>query len=70
MLTMKEPVIESAPLTALDRCDACGAAALVRVHMKATGLELLFCGHHMKKNQAALTEIADFDPNWESNISF
>ena len=31
-------------LTALDRCDSCGAQAYVRVTMK-TG-ELLFCAHH------------------------
>ena len=37
--------LESAyTLTALDRCDSCGAQAYVRVTMK-TG-ELLFCAHH------------------------
>ncbi len=37
--------LDSAPqLTALDRCDSCGAQAYVRVTM-ATG-ELYFCAHH------------------------
>ena len=37
--------LESAyTLTALDRCDSCGAQAYVRVTM-ASG-ELLFCAHH------------------------
>lgn len=34
----------TAPLTAADRCDRCGAQALVRTH-HATG-PLLWCGHH------------------------
>lgn len=33
------------PLTAIDRCDGCGAQAYVRVTMP-TGSELLFCAHH------------------------
>ena len=41
--------VEAAPyvLTALDRCDSCGAQAYVKVTM-ATG-ELLFCAHHGTK---------------------
>jgi hypothetical protein len=31
-------------LTALDRCDSCGAQAYVRATMKSG--ELLFCAHH------------------------
>ena len=31
-------------LTALDRCDACDAQALV--HVKGMAGELMFCGHH------------------------
>jgi len=34
----------AAPLTALDRCDSCGAQAYIRAEL-ATG-ELLFCAHH------------------------
>lgn len=39
-------------LTAQDRCDACSAAAKV----VATFLhgELMFCGHHAKKNEKML----------------
>lgn len=69
MLTMDTQVTDSAPLTALDRCDSCSAAAKVRVHMNESGLELLFCGHHMKKNQDALKNIATFDPNWEQSLN-
>lgn len=50
---------ESAPLTALDRCDApttgaagaripCGAAAQVRVVLPS-GLDLVFCTHHHRE---------------------
>jgi len=35
----------SAPLTAADRCDRCGAQAYVRVRLSSGG-ELLFCNHH------------------------
>lgn len=39
-------------LTAMDRCDRCGAAALVRYDVN--GLELLMCGHHDRDNRDAL----------------
>ena len=35
-------------LTAVDRCDRCGAQAYVRVVLGASGGELLFCGHHAR----------------------
>jgi len=41
------------PLTRLDRCDRCGAAALLRAVL-ATGGELLFCGHHAREHGPAL----------------
>lgn len=41
------------PLTALDRCDRCGAAAYVRATL-TSGLDLLFCGHHWRGNEQAL----------------
>lgn len=44
------------PLTGLDRCDRCGAAALVRVVLREGG-ELLFCGHHGRMHQSALIEV-------------
>ena len=56
------------PLTARDRCDRCSAAAKVRVFMKDSTLELLFCGHHMKQNQSKLKEVSYFNPNWEDAL--
>lgn len=50
-------VAPSAPLTAEDRCDRCGAQAYLRVEL-ATGGELLFCAHHAREHGAALKEIA------------
>jgi hypothetical protein len=46
----------SAPLARPDRCDRCGAAAMVEVTL-ATGGELLFCAHHARKHAARLLEI-------------
>ena len=43
-------------LSALDRCDLCGAQAYVRVTV-ATG-ELLFCGHHATEYKPKLIETA------------
>ena len=43
-------------MTALDRCDACGAQAYVRVQLE-TG-ELLFCAHHARKHADALQKVA------------
>lgn len=42
--TTHNPTVAMAPLSALDRCDSCGAQAYVRATL-ATG-ELLFCAHH------------------------
>ena len=42
-----------AVLTAADRCDRCGARATSRVTF-AGGGELLFCGHHTRRYDAAL----------------
>jgi hypothetical protein len=44
-------------LTAVDRCDRCGARAYVRV-LLPSGLELLFCAHHNRQYASALTKIA------------
>lgn len=46
----------AATLTALDRCDVCGAQAYIKVSL-ATG-ELLFCAHHGKANKEKLEPIA------------
>lgn len=45
-------------LTAMDRCDACGARAWVRAVM--TSSELYFCGHHAAKHLDALWDQALF----------
>lgn len=51
-------------LTALDRCDACGAQAYIRVEV-ANG-ELLFCAHHGRKHQEKLSAIAQ---SWHDESS-
>ena len=45
------------PLTAVDRCDRCGAQAYVRAWLPS-GLELLFCAHHNRQHSSALAKIA------------
>ncbi|WP_220451319.1 DUF7455 domain-containing protein [Nocardioides dongkuii] len=50
-------VATSAPLTAADRCDRCGAQAYLRVELQ-TGGELLFCAHHAREHGDKLKEIA------------
>jgi N-acetylmuramic acid 6-phosphate (MurNAc-6-P) etherase len=52
-LEVIEPDLAREPLTLSDRCDSCAAQAFVAAIM-TTGLELLFCGHHYRKNEAAL----------------
>ena len=49
--------IAASPLTAVDRCDRCGAQAYVRTTM-LSGSELLFCAHHWHDNESKLREIA------------
>jgi hypothetical protein len=50
-------------LLATDRCDSCGAQALIRVTF-LTGM-LLFCRHHARKNHEALARqaVSFFDPD-------
>jgi hypothetical protein len=50
-------VAPSTPLTAVDRCDRCGAQAYLRVEL-AGGGELLFCAHHGREHGDKLREIA------------
>lgn len=45
------------PITALERCDSCGAQSYVRVMLN--GSELLFCGHHAKRHEAKLRPLAE-----------
>ena len=58
MTTTTPPAIhdtapDTAPLTAHDRCDRCGAQAYVRATLPA-GTELLFCGHHGNAHRPSL----------------
>lgn len=52
---MSTTVAEPLTLTAQDRCDRCGAAAQARAEL-VSGLELLFCRHHLRENQDKLLE--------------
>ena len=54
---MDTAVAPSAALSAVDRCDRCGAQAYVRVHLP-TGGELLFCAHHGREHGDKLREMA------------
>lgn len=45
-------------LTAIDRCDRCGAQAYLRVHLKGGG-ELMFCAHHAREHSDKLSEVAE-----------
>ena len=54
---MTTAVAPSSPLTAVDRCDRCGAQAYLRVEL-AGGGELLFCAHHAREHGDRLREIA------------
>lgn len=45
-----------AALTALDRCDRCGAQAYVRVILGSG--DLLFCAHHGREFEPKLREVA------------
>ena len=47
----------AAPLTAVDRCDRCGAQAYLRVLLQSGG-ELLFCAHHAREHGDKLREVA------------
>lgn len=47
---------DSYQLTALDRCDSCGAQAYIRVKIGES--ELLFCAHHGRRHQEKLSAIA------------
>ncbi len=54
---MSTATAPSAPLTALDRCDRCGAQAYLRV-LLVSGGELLFCAHHAREHGPKLREMA------------
>jgi hypothetical protein len=45
------------PLSPADRCDRCGARALVRAVMPGGG-DLYFCAHHGREHAARLRQVA------------
>lgn len=49
--------ITRTPLTVSDRCDRCGAQALVRVQLES-GSALQFCSHHFKEHEVRLRSVA------------
>ena len=49
--------VAPSPLSAVDRCDRCGAQAYLRVEL-AGGGDLLFCAHHAREHGDKLREIA------------
>lgn len=48
----QDGVMNTTPLTAVNRCDRCGAQAYLRADL--SGSELLFCAHHARDNREAL----------------
>lgn len=54
---MTTAVAPRTPLTALDRCDRCGAQAYLRVELPGGG-DLLFCAHHAREHGDKLREVA------------
>jgi hypothetical protein len=54
---MTTAVAPTTPLSAVDRCDRCGAQAYLRVEL-AVGGDLLFCAHHAREHGEKLREIA------------
>jgi hypothetical protein len=44
-------------LSAIDRCDRCGAQAYVRVEL-AGDADLMFCAHHAREHEDKLREVA------------
>ena len=53
--SVEAPAPTVSPLSAIDRCDRCGAQALVEALVGST--QLLFCGHHFKAHEAKLNEM-------------
>lgn len=45
----------TAELTRQDRCDRCSAQAFVRATLPGDGGVLLFCGHHFRAHESALS---------------
>jgi hypothetical protein len=56
------------PFTAQNRCDRCGAQAMVRCTLKSG--ELYFCGHHARQfgTPLVLASLEVYDPEGVFNI--
>jgi hypothetical protein len=56
------------PITLSDRCDTCGAGAMVRATM--LNGELYFCGHHARKlgTSLVLQAVDVYDPEGAFNF--
>lgn len=52
---MSAAIVQPEPLTALDRCDRCGAQAYLRART-SSGFELLMCAHHAREHEPAFAE--------------
>jgi anthranilate phosphoribosyltransferase len=52
----EQVILEATPLSAIDRCDRCGAQAYVRAVL-LNGGELLFCAHHAKEYAEGLKTV-------------
>ena len=55
--TLTPPPETAAPPSAGDRCDRCGAAAMVRAVLPGGG-ELVFCNHHANRYADSLEKVA------------
>ena len=54
--TAPPDIVPEVRLTALDRCDTCGAQAYIEATVNGTGL--LFCAHHASKYKEKLAATA------------
>lgn len=58
-------------LTALDRCDYCGAQAYAKSQHAAS--EMLWCAHHLRANRDAIGDALVLDETWrldKANAAF
>ena len=55
-------------LTALDRCDRCGAAAAVAFVIKGAETPLMMCGHHIRANHTEITKAAESIWDYNGNV--
>ncbi|MCW2762077.1 MAG: hypothetical protein JWR85_2278 [Marmoricola sp.] len=67
-MTLRKPEPERVPLTAVDRCDRCGAQAYLRVELLGGG-ELLFCAHHARKHGDKIRQVASHVHDETGNLA-